>query len=175
MMKAIVCEAPGRLVAEARPEPGAPPPGWALVAVSHVGICGTDYHIYGGKHPFLEYPRVMGHEVSGRVVAAGDGVALADGTLVAVDPYLACGGCVACRKGRPNCCVSIRVLGVHTDGAMCERILVPAGNLYDAGDMAPEHAAAVEFLAIGAHGVRRSARDFAPISQGATRRPRRDP
>jgi 2-desacetyl-2-hydroxyethyl bacteriochlorophyllide A dehydrogenase len=155
-MKAIVCEEPGRLAPADRPEPGPPAPGWAIVDVSHVGICGTDYHIYGGRHPFLEYPRVMGHEVSGRVSAVGDGVSLPLGSLVVVNPYIACGTCGACRKGKPNCCMRIKVLGVHTDGAMCERIAVPAGNLYPAGDLPPDQAAMVEFLAIGAHGVRRS-------------------
>ncbi|RVB00530.1 dehydrogenase, partial [Mesorhizobium sp. M7A.F.Ca.CA.004.05.1.1] len=61
-MKAVLCRSPGDLVLEDRPAPEAPPPGWALVAVSHVGICGTDYHIFEGKHPFLAYPRIMGHE-----------------------------------------------------------------------------------------------------------------
>ncbi|BBE74619.1 zinc-binding alcohol dehydrogenase family protein [Oharaeibacter diazotrophicus] len=155
-MKALVCEEPGRLRLDDRPEPGSPPPGWALVSVSHVGICGTDYHIYGGKHPFLNYPRVMGHEVSGRVVAVGADVAIAPGSPVVVNPYVSCGHCGACRKGKPNCCTAIAVLGVHTDGAMCERVLVPAGNLYPAAGITLEQAATVEFLAIGAHGVRRS-------------------
>lgn len=155
-MKAIICEEPGRLVLADRAEPGPPAPGWALVDVCHVGICGTDYHIYAGRHPFLDYPRVMGHEVSGRVHAVGEGVSIPLGTLVVVNPYIACGTCGACRKGKPNCCMCIEVLGVHTDGAMCERVAVPAGNLYPAGDLTPEQAAMVEFLAIGAHGVRRS-------------------
>jgi 2-desacetyl-2-hydroxyethyl bacteriochlorophyllide A dehydrogenase len=155
-MKAVVCRSPGELVLEERPEPGAPPPGWALVKVSHVGICGTDYHIFDGKHPFLAYPRVMGHEVSGTVIETGEGVALAAGETVIVNPYLACGTCVACRHGKPNCCVAIEVLGVHRDGAMCERILVPAQNLYPANGLSLTDAATVEFLAIGAHAVRRS-------------------
>jgi 2-desacetyl-2-hydroxyethyl bacteriochlorophyllide A dehydrogenase len=155
-MKAVICRSPGELVLEDRPEPGAPPPGWALVAVSHVGICGTDYHIFEGKHPFLAYPRVMGHEVSGTVVEAGQGASPAAGETVIVNPYLACGRCVACRHGKPNCCVAIEVLGVHRDGAMCERILVPAQNLYPANGLSLADAAAVEFLAIGAHAVRRS-------------------
>lgn len=155
-MKAVVCRSPGELVLEDRAAPGAPPSGWALVRVSHVGICGTDYHIFEGKHPFLAYPRVMGHEVSGTVVEAGEGTALAAGETVVVNPYLACGKCVACRHGKPNCCVAIEVLGVHRDGAMCEQILVPAQNLYPASGLSPADAAAVEFLAIGAHAVRRS-------------------
>ncbi|RUV88424.1 zinc-binding alcohol dehydrogenase family protein [Mesorhizobium sp. M1A.F.Ca.IN.022.07.1.1] len=155
-MKAVVCRSPGDLVLEDRAEPGAPPPGWARIAVSHVGICGTDYHIFEGKHPFLAYPRIMGHEVSGTVVERGEGVELAIGEPVIINPYLACGQCVACRHGKPNCCVRIEVLGVHRDGAMCDEILVPAQNLYPANGLSLGDAAAVEFLAIGAHAVRRS-------------------
>ncbi len=139
-----------------RARPGKPPAGWARLAVSHVGICGTDYHIFEGKHPFLNYPRVMGHEVSATVIEAGDGVDLAPGATVVVNPYLACGKCIACRNGKPNCCTAIEVLGVHRDGAMCEQILVPASNLYPADGLSPEAAATVEFLAIGAHAVRRA-------------------
>ncbi|MFP5076991.1 zinc-binding alcohol dehydrogenase family protein [Rhizobium sp. YIM 134829] len=156
-MKAAICQEPGRLELSEQPAPGALQPGWARLAVSHVGICGTDYHIYEGKHPFLAYPRVMGHEVSARVIEAAPDVAIAPGTLVVVNPYLSCGHCIACRKGKPNCCQRIEVLGVHRDGALCEEILVPAGNLYPAGDLTPEAAATVEFLAIGAHAVRRAA------------------
>jgi 2-desacetyl-2-hydroxyethyl bacteriochlorophyllide A dehydrogenase len=155
-MKAVVCRSPGDLALEDRPAPGSPPAGWALVAVSHVGICGTDYHIFEGKHPFLAYPRVMGHEVSGTVLEIGEGVDLAVGEPVIINPYLACGKCIACRQGKPNCCVRIEVLGVHRDGAMCEQILVPAQNLYPANGLSLADAAAVEFLAIGAHAVRRS-------------------
>lgn len=155
-MKAAICPEPGRLDIIDRPAPGAPSKGWARLAVSHVGICGTDYHIFEGKHPYLEYPRVMGHEISATVIEPGEGVSLAPGTPVIVNPYLSCGTCVACRKEKPNCCTAIKVLGVHTDGALCEEILVPETNLYPAGDLSLEAAATVEFLAIGAHAVRRS-------------------
>ncbi|AZO18641.1 zinc-binding alcohol dehydrogenase family protein [Mesorhizobium sp. M2A.F.Ca.ET.043.05.1.1] len=155
-MKAVVCRSPGELVLEDRAAPGAPQPGWARVAVSHVGICGTDYHIFEGKHPFLAYPRIMGHEVSGTIVEKGEGIDLAVGEPVIINPYLSCGQCIACRHGKPNCCVKIEVLGVHRDGAMCDEILVPAQNLYPANGLSLADAAAVEFLAIGAHAVRRS-------------------
>ncbi|MDK1491100.1 zinc-binding alcohol dehydrogenase family protein [Sinorhizobium sp. 7-81] len=155
-MKAILCPEPGRLEIVDRNRPGAPAAGWARLAVSHVGICGTDYHIFEGKHPFLQYPRVMGHEISAKVIEAGPETSLASETLVVVNPYLSCGTCVACRSGKPNCCTAIRVLGVHTDGAFCEEIMMPEQNLYPAQDLSPEAAAAVEFLAIGAHAVRRS-------------------
>jgi len=155
-MKAVVCRSPGDLVLEDRAGPGAPPSGWARVAVSHVGICGTDYHIFEGKHPFLAYPRIMGHEVSGTIVEKGEGVDISVGEPVIINPYLACGKCIACRHGKPNCCVKIEVLGVHRDGAMCDEVLVPAQNLYPANGLSLADAAAVEFLAIGAHAVRRS-------------------
>ena len=155
-MKAVICNEPGQLALVDVPAPDGVPAGWARLAVSHVGICGTDYHIYEGKHPFLQYPRIMGHEISARIAEAGEGVSLPVGSLVIVNPYLACGNCVACRKEKPNCCTNIRVLGVHTDGAQCEEILVPGQNLYPADGLSPEAAATVEFLAIGAHAVRRS-------------------
>ena len=155
-MKAALCVEPGRLeIVEREPAPR-PEAGEARIAISHVGICGTDYHIFEGKHPFLEYPRVMGHEISATVVEAGEGVDLPAGMKVIVNPYIACGTCIACRKDKPNCCTNIRVLGVHSDGAMCEEITVPAANLHAANDLSPEAAATVEFLAIGAHAVRRA-------------------
>jgi len=155
-LKSVVCAAPGRLELAERSRPGAPAPGRATVEIRHVGICGTDYHIYEGKHPFLDYPRVIGHELSGIVSAVGPGVTLGIGTPVVVNPYISCGQCVACRQGKPNCCTRIQVLGVHADGGMCECIEVPAGNLYPAGRLSLRDAAMVEFLAIGAHAVRRS-------------------
>jgi threonine dehydrogenase-like Zn-dependent dehydrogenase len=97
----------------------------------------------------------MGHEVSATVRDPGAST-LAIGAPVVVNPYISCGACIACRKGKPNCCTAIRVLGVHTDGAFCEEILLPAENLYPADGLSLEAAATVEFLAIGAHAVRRS-------------------
>jgi 2-desacetyl-2-hydroxyethyl bacteriochlorophyllide A dehydrogenase len=155
-MRALICNEPGRLALIDRPAPGPLASGQVRLAVSHVGICGTDYHIFEGKHPFLQYPRVMGHEISARVAEAGSGSAFKPGELVIVNPYLACGRCIACRKGKPNCCMAIEVLGVHTDGAFCDEIVVPETNVYPANGLTPEQAATVEFLAIGAHAVRRA-------------------
>jgi len=155
-MKVVRCAAPGELVFGHEPAPDNPPEGWALIDVSYVGVCGTDYHIFEGKHPYLAYPRIMGHEFSGRVAAINGSSNLAVGQEIIVNPYLSCGGCVACRQGKPNCCVAIQVLGVHRDGAMCEQILVPIQNLLPSDGLSPVEAATVEFLAVGAHAVRRS-------------------
>jgi 2-desacetyl-2-hydroxyethyl bacteriochlorophyllide A dehydrogenase len=133
-----------------------PPEGWALIDVSHVGLCGTDYHIFEGKHPYLAYPRIMGHEVSGTVAAINGRTHIAVGQPVIVNPYISCGKCAACRQAKPNCCVAIQVLGVHRDGAMSEQILVPIQNLLPADGLSQVEAATVEFLAVGAHAVRRS-------------------
>lgn len=147
------CVMPGRFELLPAALPRSAPEGWVLVDVTAAGLCGTDYHIYEGKHPFLTYPRVIGHELSGRVAVAAAGWQA--GAAVVVNPYVACGTCRACRRGKPNCCSRIEVLGVHRDGGICARIAVPAQNLYPAGDLPPEAAAMVEFLAIGAHAVRR--------------------
>lgn len=153
-MLAGTCVEPGVFELREIPVPEAAPEGWVLVDIAAVGICGTDYHIFAGKHPFLDYPRVIGHELSGRLVAPVGG--LAAGTLVVVNPYVSCGTCRACNRGKPNCCSVIQVLGVHRDGGLCARIAIPAGNVYPADGLSEIQAAMVEFLAIGAHAVTRS-------------------
>lgn len=154
-MKALVCDEPGRLSLVSRPEP-VRKDGEVLVRIRHVGICGTDFHIFAGKHPFLEYPRVMGHELSGTVEEAPAGSRLKAGEPVYIVPYLSCGACQACRKGLTNACCNIRVLGVHCDGGMADYVSVPEQNVVPTGGIPLEDAAMIEFLAIGAHGVKRS-------------------
>ncbi|WP_341892206.1 zinc-binding alcohol dehydrogenase family protein [Variovorax sp. YR752] len=153
-MLTVVCQSPGVLRAENRPEPvrGAAD---VLVRVKRVGVCGTDLHIFSGDQPYLEYPRVMGHELSGVVAEAAPGSPLAAGDPVFVMPYISCGTCVACRSGKTNCCVNIQVLGVHRDGAFTELLAVPQGFVHKAEGVSLDQAAMIEFLAIGAHAVRR--------------------
>lgn len=154
-MQALVCPKPGELTVEDRPEP-TPAADEVLVRVRRVGICGTDYHIFEGNQPFLNYPRVMGHELSVEVVAAPAASGLSAGQICVVNPYLSCGTCIACRQGKPNCCTRIAVLGVHRDGGMTELLSLPAKNLIAANGLDADQCAMVEFLAIGAHAVRRS-------------------
>jgi 2-desacetyl-2-hydroxyethyl bacteriochlorophyllide A dehydrogenase len=153
-VEALVCLQPGRLELVVRPDPQKGPP-LALVRPRRVGICGTDYHIYQGKHPYLTYPRVMGHELAVEVIDAPAGSPLSAGDICVVNPYLSCGHCVACRGGKPNCCVDISVLGVHQDGGMAGLLSVPPANLIPARGLTLDQCASVEFLAIGAHAVRR--------------------
>jgi 2-desacetyl-2-hydroxyethyl bacteriochlorophyllide A dehydrogenase len=153
-MRAISCVAPNELalVDIERPELK---PGWVRVAIRNIGICGTDYHIFEGNFPYFEYPRVIGHELSGTVVDP-NGSALAAGQNVVINPYLNCGECPACREGKTNCCETLKVIGVHAPGGMAEEIIMPAGNLYPAGELSLRDAAMVEFLAIGAHAISRT-------------------
>ncbi|MEE2976258.1 MAG: zinc-binding alcohol dehydrogenase family protein [Pseudomonadota bacterium] len=154
-MLTVVCETPGTLLALDRPVPS-PAEGEVLLRVKRVGVCGTDLHIFTGNQPYLSYPRVMGHELSGIVEQAPAGSALSKGDVVYVMPYLSCGHCVACRQGRTNCCVNIQVLGVHRDGAFTEYLSVPQAFVHKADGVSLDQAAMVEFLAIGAHAVRRA-------------------
>lgn len=153
-MKALLCDEPGRLSLVSRPDP-VRGEGEVLVRIRHVGICGTDFHIFAGKHPFLQYPRVMGHELSGTVVEAPAESALKSDQPVYVVPYLSCGHCHACARGLTNACYNIEVLGVHCDGGMAEYVSVPQQNVVPTGNIALNDAAMIEFLAIGAHGIKR--------------------
>lgn len=156
-MKGIVCEEIGRLrLTSELPDP-VRGPGEAIVRIRRTGICGTDIHAFRGNQPFFTYPRILGHELSGTIEEIGDNEAgLVPGDPVGIIPYLHCGFCVACRNGKPNCCVNMRVLGVHVDGGMRERIAVPVTHLVPARGLTLDQAAMLEPLAIGAHAVRRS-------------------
>ncbi|MDP2771360.1 MAG: zinc-binding alcohol dehydrogenase family protein [Giesbergeria sp.] len=154
-MLTVVCETPGILRAHEFPMPERAV-NEVLLRVKRVGVCGTDLHIFTGNQPYLSYPRVMGHELSGIVEAAPQGSALQPGDTVYVMPYLSCGTCVACRVGKTNCCVSIQVLGVHRDGGFTEYLSVPQQFVHKAECVSLDQAAMLEFLSIGAHAVRRS-------------------
>lgn len=158
MMNVVVCSQPGTLIHERRPVP-VRAPGDVLIRVRRVGICGTDMHIFGGTQPYLSYPRVMGHEMAGEVAEADVGSGFEPGQVVYVMPYLSCGTCIACRKGRTNCCTQIAVLGVHRDGALAEYVSLPERFVFPLDGLGLDAAAMVEFLAIGAHAVRRAVLD----------------
>lgn len=155
-MKGIVCEQVEQFKVADLEEPVFTE-GEAIVSIKRVGICGTDLHAYKGNQPFFSYPRILGHELSGLIEQIGDNEeGFKAGDLVSVIPYLHCGKCVACRHGKTNCCTSIKVLGVHADGGMREKISVPVTHLLKADGLSLEQAAVVEPFSIGAHAVRRS-------------------
>jgi 2-desacetyl-2-hydroxyethyl bacteriochlorophyllide A dehydrogenase len=124
-VKAAVLSGPRDLRVTATSEP-AVGPGEALVRVVLSGICGTDYRIWTGERP-VAYPRIMGHELVGRVEAIGEGPAsVAPGDRVVVEPNFSCGVCPLCREGNRNVCLSRTAVGIDVDGGLAELVRVPA-------------------------------------------------
>ncbi len=156
-MLQVTLDQPGRFSPHDGPVP-VPAPGEALVRVHRIGVCGTDLHAFAGKQPFFTYPRILGHELGVEVVDPGtDPCGLKAGDRCSVEPYLNCGRCLACRRGKPNCCAELKVLGVHVDGGMRPFFTVPARKLHASSKLTYDQLALVETLGIGAHAVERAA------------------
>ncbi len=157
-MKAIQLQEPKLFKQIEIADPGSPGPGEALVRTVRMGICGTDYSGYLGKMPFFSYPRIPGHELGVEVLEVGtDVTTLKPGDRCSVEPYMNCGHCFACRRGGGNCCESLKVIGVMTDGGLCERFLIRADKLHPSTKLTYEQLAIVETLAIGCHATDRGA------------------
>jgi 2-desacetyl-2-hydroxyethyl bacteriochlorophyllide A dehydrogenase len=154
-MQAIVCIRPGELEYQEMDAPIARP-GQAIIRIRRIGICGTDLHAYEGTQPYLAYPRILGHELAGDLVDLDQAPGFAPGDAVTVIPYFNCGTCIACRAGKPNCCVFLKVCGVHIDGGMVDYLAVPSGSLVYGKKLSYDQLALVEPLAIGAHAIRRA-------------------
>lgn len=156
-MRALVLREAWDLQVETREDPR-PGPGEVLVRVTATGICGSDIHGYTGENGRRHPGQVMGHETVGRVQSTGEGVDLAAGATVTVNPVIACGECPACRRGAEQTCHRRRVIGVTPDivSAFAEYMLVPAGNVVGLPDTMPEeYGALVEPLAVGYHAALR--------------------
>ena len=155
-MKYIVCNEPGSFSLLEKDKPKRKQ-GEALVKITRVGICGTDLHAYQGNQPFFSYPRILGHELAAEIIEIDSNEHnLKSGDPVIIMPYVTCGGCIACRKGKSNCCINMNVLGVHSDGGMQEYYSLPIELLIPAGKLSPNEIALVEPLAIGAHCIRKA-------------------
>ncbi len=146
---------PGRLVSSRGTLPD-PAPGEARIRIRRIGVCGTDIHAFHGRQPFFEYPRILGHELGAEVVAINGTSDLKPGEAVAVEPYLNDPDSPASRRGKTNCCESLRVLGVHCDGGMRPEINMPLHKLHRAASATMDQLALVEMLCIGQHAVNRS-------------------
>src|SRR5687768_5001823 len=152
----IALERPGQF----RASDGATPrqaPGDARVRVHNIGVCGTDLHAFGGRQPFFTYPRILGHELGVEVLDPGtDPHGLRAGDRCAVEPYLNCGQCTACRRRKSNCCVDLKLIGVHIDGGMRPLLAVPAHKLHRSTTLTYDQLALIEMLGVGAHAVDRA-------------------
>ncbi|MGZ3751983.1 MAG: zinc-binding alcohol dehydrogenase family protein [Mucilaginibacter sp.] len=154
-MKTLICVEPGIFQYDLRDKPVLKKD-HAIIKIRRIGICGTDLHAFEGTQPYFEYPRVLGHELAGDLVAFDNAPGFTLGEQVTFMPYFNCGNCIACRSGGPNYCVNLKVCGVHTDGGMAEYISVPSQTLVHGKGLSVDELALVEPLAIGAHGVKRA-------------------
>ena len=155
-MKAILLEEPRKFRQVEIDEASAPAAGEALVSVHRVGICGTDISGYLGKMPFYSYPRIPGHELGVEVLEVGSGVTnVKSGDRCSVEPYMNNPESFASRREQGNCCDELQVLGVHVDGGLRPRFVLPARKLHVSASLAMEQLALVETLGIGCHAVDR--------------------
>ena len=156
-MKCVVISGPKEMAITNQPNPE-PGPGEVRVNITAGGICGSDIHIYEGKHPYVKYPQVIGHEFAGIVDASyGDEMKDKIGKRVAVDPVVTCGECYQCKIGRTNVCSNLAVLGVHKKGGFAEYCCAPASNIYEIPDtISNAEAALVEPFSIAANILNRT-------------------
>ncbi|AEE15550.1 zinc-binding alcohol dehydrogenase family protein [Treponema brennaborense] len=130
-MKAVQIVKPGELQVIDMEEPVLNAADNVLIKMTAAGICGSDVGIYHGTNAAATYPRIIGHEMVGRVVRTGPGVtAVKPGDRVIVNQVTSCGTCYPCRKGRGNVCDRLKVRGVHIDGGYREYIAVPESDCY---------------------------------------------
>lgn len=131
--------------------------GEVLVKIMEIGICGSDIHVYHGKHPFTSYPVTQGHEVSGLIDKLGEGVTgLTIGQKVTIQPQVVCGQCYPCRHGKYNLCESLKVMGFQTTGVASHYFAVDAKKVTPLPEtMSLEEGAMIEPLAVAVHAVRR--------------------
>jgi len=155
----VVTVAPGRVELVETPDP-TPGPGEVAIAVEATGICGSDVHLYRGDHPYQVFPVVQGHEIAGRVIAHGPGIAAPGlGTPVVVEPVISCGRCFACRRGRPNVCAHLQLVGIHRPGGFGEVLVVAADQVHPAVGLPPDLAVLAEPVAVGLQAVERAGLD----------------
>lgn len=156
MLQQVMTE-PGKIIFRDIPVPE-PGKGEVLVKIINIGICGSDIHVYHGKHPFTSYPVTQGHEVSGIVEKAGEGVTdLAPGQKVTIQPQVVCGECYPCRHGKYNLCEKLKVMGFQTTGVASEYFCMAAEKVTPLPDeMTMEEGAMIEPLAVAVHAVQRA-------------------
>ena len=160
-MRAVVTEHVAAMALRERDEPDAPAAGEVIVAPEAVGICGSDFHIYHGdlsEEAGGALPRIQGHEVAARIVALGEGCrsGLAVGQRVALMPLAHCGECYACSIGRTNACPHFRLIGVHIDGGLQDRLALAERQIYPVATDDARLAALVEPISIAMRAVRRA-------------------
>lgn len=151
-MKAMQVIKPGTLTCTDVPVPVLENEHSVLIKIHAAGICGSDISIYKGTSPVATYPRVIGHEFAGEVIAVGSACTRVHvGEHVVVNPVVPCGTCRVCQKGRSNVCAHLEVIGVHRDGGYREVVCMPEDNVFSvSSDMPWETAAIIEPYTVAA-------------------------
>ena len=128
-----------------------------LLKMMRIGICGSDIHVYHGKHAFTTYPVTQGHEVSGEVVEIGKNVkGIVVGQKVTLEPQVVCGKCHPCCHGKYNLCEKLKVMGFQTTGAASEYFVADAHHITVLpDDMGYDQGAMIEPLAVAVHAMKR--------------------
>lgn len=128
------------------------------IKIRKIGICGSDIHVYHGKHPFTSYPVTQGHEVSGEVVELGKEVkGLAPGQKVTIQPQVVCGKCHPCRHGKYNLCEELKVMGFQTTGVASQYFVTENSKVTPLPEeMSDDEGAMIEPLAVAVHAVNRA-------------------
>ena len=131
-----------------------------LVKIKRIGICGSDIHVYHGKHPFTSYPVTQGHEVSGEIVKLGENVkGFTVGQKITIQPQVVCGECYPCRHGKYNLCEKLKVMGFQTTGTASEYFAVDAAKVTALPEeMSYDEGAMIEPLAVAVHAVKQCGR-----------------
>lgn len=152
-----VVTAPHNIIFQEVPDAQAGP-GQVLVKIKRIGICGSDIHVFHGKHPYTSYPVTQGHEVSGKIVALGEGVeGLSIGQKVTIEPQVYCGQCHPCTHGKYNLCESLKVMGFQTTGTASEYFAVDASKITPIPEtMSYDEGAMIEPLAVTIHAAKRA-------------------
>lgn len=129
-MKAATLVEPGRIVIAEVPEPE-PGPDDVRIAVGGVGLCGSDISVFRGKWRAPHYPWIQGHEAFGTIETVGNNVPESRvGETVILEPNVACGACVQCRRGRTSACPQRQSVGMNRPGAIAEKLVVPGSNAW---------------------------------------------
>jgi L-iditol 2-dehydrogenase len=159
VMKQATMTAPGQIDVHEAPVP-APGPGEVLLRIQCIGVCGSDIHVYHGKHPLTSYPVVQGHEFSAVFEAAGPGVTgLTPGAKVTAMPQIVCGECAPCRRGDYHICDRLKVQGFQAPGCAQELWVTSAASIVPLpAAFTFEQGALVEPAAVAVHAVGRAGR-----------------
>ena len=128
-----------------------------LIQMKRVGVCGSDIQIYHGKHKYMQFPVVQGHEGAGVVAKVGSKVTgFKEGDKVTIQPQVYCGECAPCRSGHYNVCKNLKVYGVHTGGMFSEYFAVPASKVLRLPEsMSFDEGSLVEPTAVATGAIRR--------------------